>query len=526
MKEKGLLKSKEFSVAALVISVIAPILFNAARATWVFVDITLNIEGFTRYLLYAMVIIAVLNCALCALRLYDVKKNGTPVYRQRAFSVIREITFVLSLIFFIAGLIFAISVATSESSGEYFLYLKDSLITAAFFILVPFLAVFLPLLKGKARRMAVAISLAVIIVIAISFILPSGSYEITSAPTVIDKGDGYSVVFATSDHGTGYVEYTFDGKDYKIFDTNGGRLISDTKIHSIDIPYEHLDNNTYKVGSTRVFEQYSYGSYTGKEVVSEEYPFYPVSGDDITFLVLSDWHTHLDKAYAAAANAGDYDALILMGDSSPGLDFEDEAVRNIIEFAGTLTNGKRPVLYTRGNHETRGAYASKLADALGLDEFYYTADLGNYSFVVLDSGEDKDDSHPEYGGMTDYNTYRAEMVEWLKGVKLKSNKVITLSHSWCISDVEKDLSESAWNELDRLSTRLIISGHTHQCRLLGETDEEKAMLSNHPDIIGYMDGGNSDDRYIASKMILSSEGILLEAYDNLSGKVFEEKFEW
>ena len=51
----------------------------------------------------------------------------------------------------------------------------------------------------------------------------------------------------------------------------GGRLNSNSKIHSISVPYEHLRNNTYSVGSTQVLEQYSYGSHRGKTVNSKKY---------------------------------------------------------------------------------------------------------------------------------------------------------------------------------------------------------------------------------------------------------------
>lgn len=225
-------------------------------------------------------------------------------------------------------------------------------------------------------------------------------------------------------------------------------------------------------------------------------------------------------------NAGSYDSVILLGDASPGLDFEEEAVRNIVQFAGQLTKGEIPLLYTRGNHETRGAYANKLADALGLDEFYYTADTGSYSFVVLDSGEDKEDSHPEYGSMNDYASYREEMVEWLKNVNINNDKVIVLSHAWEISEVESSLSETAWNEIDRLGARLILSGHSHNCRLLGSDEAEQERLAKHPNIVGYMDGGNQDGSYVASKMTLSADEIQLEAYDNLGQKVFEHTINW
>lgn len=526
MKGKGTLKSKAFPSVMLAVSVIGAILYYAARATWVFVDIALGIKGFTFGVLCVMIANTVLGGVLAAMRLYETRKQNEPLYEKKIYSVLTVVSAVVSVLSFIAGLVFLIIMADRESAGVFSLYLEKSLFSALFFILVPFLAVFLPALKDKSRKAVTAVVLAIISVIGICTVFPVGIYKITCDPTVIDTGKDYSIVFSTSDYGTGYVEYTYNGKEYKVYDENEGRLNTDTLIHSINIPYEHLNNNTYKIGSVRVIEQYSYGSRTGKEVVSDEYKFTPVPDDDITFLVISDWHTKIERVYDTVEYIRDYDAVLLMGDSSPGLDFEEEAVKNTVELAGNLSNGKKPVIYARGNHETRGAYAGKLADTLGLDEFYYTADIGEFSFVVLDSGEDKEDSHPEYGGMNDYNSYRSEMVEWLRNTQTNNDKVIALSHDWKISSVEKELSQAAWNELDRLGTKLIISGHTHQCRLLGETEEEQAMLSAHPDITGFMDGGNSDDVYVASVMTLSAEKIYLEAYNNSGEKVFEHSVDW
>ena len=96
-----------------------------------------------------------------------------------------------------------------------------------------------------------------------------------------------------------------------------------------------------------------------------------------------------------------------------------------------------------------------------------------------------------------------------------------------ISDVEKDLSDAGWNEIDRLGARLMISGHTHHCRLIGGNGErEQEIFSQHPGIVGYMDGGKSGENYVASKMILSKENIVLEAYNNLGEKVFEHSVKW
>jgi predicted phosphohydrolase len=74
--------------------------------------------------------------------------------------------------------------------------------------------------------------------------------------------------------------------------------------------------------------------------------------------------------------------------------------------------------YTRGNHETRGAFAPSFHDYFSTKEekLYYTFRQGPICFVVLDSGEDKPDTDIEYYGITDYDGYRTEQAEWLKKV--------------------------------------------------------------------------------------------------------------
>lgn len=517
------LKTLPALATLLTFAVISAILFNSAKPTWVFMGTTVGLNAFPVILLVLFVANAILMTVLTALKVY----KGESATDKKAYTAELVIGTVLSVVAFVYSVGFAIGHIIEESKEVYLLYLKESLSVASVIIVIGFLAVFSPALSCKAKKAVSAVALAFITVLGVCNFVPLTPYKITSTPMVVDTGDCYSVVFSTSGYGTGYIEYTYEGKDYKVYDQTGGRLNADSKIHSMSVPYEHLRNNSYKVGSVRVIEQYSYGSRLGKEVVSKEYTLNYVSGDDQTWLVISDWHIMLNEAYDAIGYLGEYDSVILLGDSTPGVDFEEQVVSNTVQFGGKVSGGTKPVLYVRGNHETRGAYAGDLMTSLGLDSFYYTSDVGPYSFIVLDSGEDKDDSHIEYGGMTDYNTSRKEMIEWLKGTEIENEKVITLSHAWQISDVEEDLSLAGWDEIDRLGTRLIISGHTHQCRLIGEgSEEEQKIFSAHPGIIGYMDGGKQEKIYTASKMTLSADGIGLTAYNNLGEKVFEDSFGW
>ncbi len=521
-KIKKFLTSTTYPALSLGLTVIGLIYLYAGRAQWIFIELTLGSEGILHTIFPVLVLNAVLLCVLSLVR--QKKLTG----EEKWYSLLLTISSLLSFLTVVFSAIYSTALLVGESQYATLLYLKDSLLLATLLVFVPFSILFLPKLNSKSKKVITAIILTVTLLIGIFNILPVIPYEITSTPTVIDNGTEYSVIFSTNNYGTGYVEYNYNGKDYKLYDEMGGRLNSDSKIHSISVPYEHLRNNTYSVGSTEVFEQYSYGSHRGKTVNSEKYTFKYNDSENQTFLVISDWHTELKDAYKAISHVGDYDSVILLGDATPGVDFEEEVVTNIVEFAGEVTKGTKPVIYARGNHETRGQYAGKLLNSLGLNEFYYTTDIGPYSFLVLDSGEDKEDSHPEYGGMNNYGQYRADMIDWMKTVNFENDKVITISHSWQICDVEKELSIAGWDEIDRIGTKLILSGHTHQCRLLGSVGDEteNSMLSAHPDIIGYMDGGKMNGGYVASKMTLSPDGFTLESYNNNGEKVFNEKFEW
>ena len=302
-------------------------------------------------------------------------------------------------------------------------------------------------------------------------IYPPVHYEFLAAPMVIDDGEGYSVVFATSAPGTGYIEYTYEGEEYRVYDASAGKIRGDSSIHHIRVPYEHLNDNDYRVGSMRVFEVYGYGGRNGRTITSATYTFTPVSGEEQDYLCISDWHIRTDRAHDAVKHAGDYDAVLYLGDAAASLEFEEEAAEYIVKFGGELSGGEKPVVYLRGNHETRGAYASSLTGALGMEKLYYEVKMGGYRFIVLDSGEDKNDDHPEYGSLADYEAYREEMADWLDTLEPDGSKTIVLCHSPSVALVEggyvergeDELRDRIFAKLSELGASVLISGHLHEC---------------------------------------------------------------
>lgn len=503
----------------LVMSVIAVILFNCCNIWWVFINNNVGLTHFCEGLLIFMICNALAMTVMTFMRTYN---KGKP---NKALS---GILFGLTFVFFAFTVGYSIGLLIDENQGVFTLQLQDTLTKALPVIAVSGLALFLPALNKKAK---VAISAAVLIVASLWVIndfYPLTAYKITSEPTVIDTSEDYSVVFSTNDYGTGYVEYTFEGEDYKVYDHTAGRLNSDSKIHSINIPYEHLRNNSYRVGSVRVIDEFSYGSRLGKEVVSDEYTLTYTEAENQTYLVISDWHTMLKEAHSAIDYLGDYDSVIFLGDSAPNVDYEEDVAKNTVMFMGQVTGGEKPAIYVRGNHETRGDYANELPTALGLDELYYTLDIGPYSFIVLDSGEDKEDSHSEYGGLTAYGDYRKSMIEWLKTADVKNDKVIALSHAWQISQVEEEFALIGWNEIDRMGARLMISGHTHRCGFVDKEQEglNTEIFTAHPHIDAYMDGGKSEKDYVASMLTLTPDGLNIKAVNQKGESIFAEEMTW
>ena len=215
------------------------------------------------------------------------------------------------------------------------------------------------------------------------------------------------------------------------------------------------------------------------------------------------------------AHMGEYDGVILLGDAAADLRDEDAAVKYLIDFGGELSGGSKPVIYVRGNHETRGAFAPYLADALGLDEFYYTVQSGDYRFVVLDCAEDKEDSHIEYGGLADFESYRARQTEWAETLT-EEGKTIALCHSPTFF-FEEDLSERAAASLMFIKTSLLISGHWHYCDFDTERYENMPL---------FIDGGHGDTTFTAGCIVISPNGIEISACNDGGETLLSERVDW
>jgi predicted phosphodiesterase len=140
----------------------------------------------------------------------------------------------------------------------------------------------------------------------------------------------------------------------------------------------------------------------------------------VSFAVLNDIHERTADIPVLLNNA-DYskrDMIIYNGDMVSSFDSEDQIFKYFMDESVKLFAGRQPLYYARGNHETRGVFATSFQKYFCPQEphLYFTVRQGPACFVFLDTGEDKPDNDIEYSGITDYDNYRTEQAHWLAGV--------------------------------------------------------------------------------------------------------------
>lgn len=292
------------------------------------------------------------------------------------------------------------------------------------------------------------------------------SIKITAGPAVFECGDGYAVVWSTNAKGSGKVIVEQNGKEKIFWDARGGSIKTHENVHVVKLAKEELDGYSYKVSSQRIIFKNGYSAIKGNTVVSKKLTFKPspTKDNNLNILCISDVHDRSREMYQSIEFFSEKpDLIMLIGDISSEMEYKKRYIEGILVHAGRISGGEIPVVYARGNHETRGEFASQMINYFphSTDEFYFTFNLGELSAIVLDPGEDKEDDHPEYSGLVDFASYREKEYSWLCSLKNEDfprKYLIAFSHDPLIS---KHFGKD-WNEpLKKLGVNLIVGGHHH-----------------------------------------------------------------
>ena len=324
------------------------------------------------------------------------------------------------------------------------------------------------------------------------------------SPAVFAVGENYNIFVRVKSECAFAVEV--NGKRY--YDNSNGVKRTSTNIHKVVIPQEEINNaKHYKVIIIPVIKRRAYFSKFDKELVYD-YDFYPLPNDNINIYQVADTH---GKTVHAIKSAEKYnkriDLLLLNGDivnaSERVSDFD-----TIYRLTDGITHGNIPVIFTRGNHDLRGKAAEILCDYMPTENgnTYYSVKLGNIWFLVLDCGEDKIDTHEEYGGTICCHDFRVNETHFIKEIinnadsEYNSSDVrykIILAHSRFTLkfnppfDIEHEIY-SEWVKLlsDHIKPDLIIAGHCHNCFISSPGDKHDYFGQPCPVVVGSKPEGN------------------------------------
>lgn len=348
----------------------------------------------------------------------------------------------------------------------------------------------------------------------------SFNFKIDVEASVFESGDNmYTVIWSTTRPGSGYVTYTYEGKEYTAYDQVGGNVLTLDTIHAVRVPKEHIDNNTYTYHSQFVKTKLAYDAIKGKTIDSEPIKFKGYSGQKaVNALVLSDIHGEPKPAQKAASYFdAEPDLLILDGDIVSEMVHQSDFLK-ILDYAHMFSNGEIPVAYVRGNHEPRGEYAPEMLKYFRTTTggLYYTFNYGPVWSVVLDGGEDKEDGHVEYSGLVDFRSYIADETKWLEGVKADENSEYKL----CLVHKPNmdDMDGSKWlGMLADIGIDASVSGHFHRLELHffdGRTPYRRLIT-----------GGKDDEsgRFIATMLTFENGEIKAVSYND-SGELKADEY--
>ena len=297
-----------------------------------------------------------------------------------------------------------------------------------------------------------------------------------TTPIVYAVGRDYQIMVPVTQETLMWVEVA--GKCF--YDDVNGILRSNCTTHRMTVPQALLDSaKEYKICYRIVYERKPYHSDVGElcEYVSV---FYPVCEEGARFYHIADAHNQVDAPVAAAKAFGKIDFLVLNGDI-PDHSGDIKNFTAIHKIAAEITDGERPVVFSRGNHDMRGIYAENLSDHTPVDNgrSYYTFQLGSIWGMVLDCGEDKYDYHVEYAHTICCEDFRKRELEFIKNVIVNARKEyeadgvktkIVIAHDPFTEYLPKYTSEAdyatygEWAKLlrDYIKPKAMICGHVHQ----------------------------------------------------------------
>lgn len=364
------------------------------------------------------------------------------------------------------------------------------------------------------------------------------SADIKCGPWVVGVTDSeMTIVWTSTSRCMGWIEVApDDGSSF--YAEERPRYYEDFLGRHIITDVHHIRLTGLKAGTTyryRLFQQcvddrghnpIPLGPVTASNVYSRK-PFAVKTFDkgkqEVSFTMINDIHGRDSIMNALTANVAKSkpDFVVFNGDMASFMGSVEDIERDFMARASKNFSSDVPIVYVRGNHETRGPgfgeFMNLFPTSTGTPSFMFRQ--GPAAFLVLDCGEDKPDSDIEYGGTAAYDAYREQIAAWLKQtIQSEEFKQAPVKIALMHIPFEKEAGWWGNNELKRLLLPLLneagvdvmLSGHNHQYSYR----EAGTLNGNEFSILV-----NSNNDRVEVKV--SAEQIKMEVYDAV-GKLLHE----
>lgn len=306
------------------------------------------------------------------------------------------------------------------------------------------------------------------------------NFQFTHGPYLQEMTQtGVTIIFTTNNPALSWIQITDNkGKSRNYYDISHGMKQANNTFNSIRIDgLLPASFYCYSIFSAEIKKFEPYSVIYGDTIQKGKFQFSTLnkSADKVTIIETSDIHGNNEKLEKLLRQTSieTADLVIYGGDMIDYFAKEDQPFYGFLDKSVELFAKEKPIFYTRGNHETRGRYSRDLFRYFPRQDnrYYYCFKQGPAFFIVLDSGEDKEDAHPVYANLNNFDEYRTEQANWLKEI-INSNDFkkarikIVVSHIPPLPNEKwhgpQDIFEKWVPILNQASIDLMLCGHTHQ----------------------------------------------------------------
>ncbi|MBP3714555.1 MAG: metallophosphoesterase [Phocaeicola sp.] len=327
--------------------------------------------------------------------------------------------------------------------------------------------------------------------IGLSFNVQAENIKILHGPYLQNVGETEATfVWEVNNPSIGWVELAPDDGSHfyatprtKYFNTKSGVKMT-SQLHAVKITgLQPGTTYRYRVYAQEVLSHEGWRVHYGDIAATNVYSQKPLTfttrdtkKSTTSFIILNDVHARKD-VITPLLNFAKYkerEMVFFNGDMVSQFTDEQTIFDGFMDESIQVFAKEKPLYYVRGNHETRGPFATHFQDYFNPREnhIYGTLQDGPIFFILLDTGEDKPDSDLEYAGITDYDNYRTEQVEWLKQV-IASEAFKQAKFKVVIGHIPPVPEKGAWHGtrevmekfvpiLNKGGVDIMICGHLHQ----------------------------------------------------------------